>query len=50
MDRFYDTSKARLRELWNVLSDRDRQDLQKAVSGILVTRRTLRLQVLAITV
>ena len=44
MDRFYDTSALRLRELWHVLLDRDRQDLRKVASGIPSTRRILRLR------
>jgi hypothetical protein len=44
MDRFYDISALRLREIWNVLSQRDRHDLLKSASGIPSTRRTLRLR------
>jgi hypothetical protein len=44
MDRFYDTASARLNELWQILSDSDREELRKTVSDIPPTRRVLRLR------
>lgn len=42
MDRFYETSASRFRELWQVLSDTDRTELRKLVSDVPVERRPLR--------
>lgn len=44
IDRFNDSSAARLRELWQTLSSRDRNDLRKIAAGLSVTRRSLRLR------
>ena len=44
LDQFYDKAAVRLRELWNVLAERDREDLRKTLGGVPATRRTLRLR------
>ena len=43
-DRFHSTAASRFRELWNVLSESDQQELLKLASNIAVTRRSLRLR------
>ena len=44
MDRFRAEAAARLRELWRVLDDRERDSLREAVRGVPTRRRTLRMR------
>jgi predicted phosphodiesterase len=44
MDRFKTEAAARLRDLWRVLSEREREALQESLSGIPARRRSLRIR------
>jgi hypothetical protein len=44
MDRFQTEAAARLRELWRLLDDRERQALRDGVAGSAVQRRSLRMR------
>jgi hypothetical protein len=44
LDRFHAEARVRLRELWRVLDERDRQVLRDGLGGIPITRRSLRVR------